>query len=182
MKIACIGWGSLVWCPQPLHVVQGGFRTARCSQSSSPESPRTSESLSSSLPISSDSVLWALMSLTDLDAAKKDLAAREGIEENNIARSIGAVTGQSNPTNGAESELKRWLSIVGFEAAIWTNLKPKIGTDYRKPTIEEVIKHLREKVSHEQRANAEQYIRKTPRQIDTDYRRCIELEFGWLPI
>jgi hypothetical protein len=122
------------------------------------------------------------MSLTDLDAAKKDLATREGIEENKIARSIGVVTGQSNPQNGAESEVTRWLSVVGVEAAIWTNLQPKIGTEYRKPTLEEVIKHLREKVSHEQRANAEEYIRKTPRQIDTDYRRCIELEFGWLPI
>jgi hypothetical protein len=122
------------------------------------------------------------MSLTDLDAAKKDLAAREGIEENKIARSIGVVTGQSNPQNEAETEVKRWLSVIGVEAAIWTNLQPKIGTEYRKPTIEEVVKHLREKLSPEQRANAEEYVRKTPCQIDTDYRRRIEFEFGWLPI
>lgn len=182
MKIACIGWGSLVWCPQSLHVRSCWFADGPLLQI---EFARESRDKRVTLVITPDTppvrCLWALMSLTDLDAAKKDLAAREGIEENRIVRSIGFVTGQSNPQNEVEIEVKRWLSVVGVEAAIWTNLQPKIGNAYRKPTIVEVLGHLRG-LSPEQRTNAEEYIRKTPRQIDTDYRRRIEFEFGWLPI
>jgi len=181
--IACIGWGSLVWCPQSLHVRSCWFSDGPLL---SVEFARESKDKRITLVIAPNTpplrCLWALMSLTDLDAAKTDLAAREGIDEEKIAKCIGVVTAQSNPQNGAEAEVKRWLSVAGVEAAIWTSLRPKIRNEYRKPTIDEVLAHLRGELTHEQRVNAEEYIRKTPRQIDTDYRRRIELEFGWLPI
>src|SRR3954454_7222963 len=123
MKIACIGWGSLVWCPQSLHVRSRWFYDGPLLRI---EFARESKDKRITLVIAPNTpsvrCLWALMSLTDLDAAKKDLAAREGIEENKIARSIGVVTGQSNPQNEAETEVKRWLSVIGGGRAIWTNL------------------------------------------------------------
>jgi len=46
--------------------------------------------------------------------------------------------------------------------------------------VDEVVSFLRNLPQEKQR-NAEEYIRKTPRQIDTEYRRRIEAEWNWTP-
>lgn len=48
-------------------------------------------------------------------------------------------------------------------------------------TPDEAVAYLRQ-LPHEQRRHAERYIRMTPCQVDTPYRRRFELEFGWTPL
>ena len=122
--------------------------------------------------------LWAIMSLNDLAAAKKDLAAREGIGDENIRYSIGVWDKKASPQNEIETEINRWAGTMGLDAVVWTSLKPGFADQQRTPSADEVVDYLR-KLSHEEQSSAEAYIRKAPRQIDTAYRRRIEQEFGW---
>src|SRR5205085_4025861 len=90
MKIACLGWGSLVWDPRSLHVRSQWFTDGPLLPI---EFARESKDKRITLAITSGSPavrsLWALSSFDSVDAAKTDLALREDIEENNIPRSIG---------------------------------------------------------------------------------------------
>jgi len=64
---------------------------------------------------------------------------------------------------------------------VWTNLPPKFNrADERIPTAKEVLAYLG-KLRDEERENAKEYVRRAPRQIDTEYRRAFEKELGWTP-
>lgn len=68
---------------------------------------------------------------------------------------------------------------MALDAVVWTKLGPKFNCeDGRVPKADEVIAHL-SALPHEKRRNAEEYIRRTPPQIDTDYRRKIEAALHW---
>jgi hypothetical protein len=79
-----------------------------------------------------------------------------------------------------KAEVAAWAKRSGVQSVVWTNLPPKIGTEERTPTSDEVVNYLR-KLRGEKRSLAETYVRETPRQIDTEYRRDIEAELGWTP-
>ncbi len=174
MNIACLGWGSLVWDPQTLHVRSVWFTDGPLLPI---EFARESKDKRITLVITPDSPcvrsLWALSSFDSVDAAKADLALREEIKDKNIRISIGIW-----PQAGVEIEINQWATRLNLDAVIWTKLKPRFADQERIATPDEVITHLHG-LSYEQRANAERYVRMTPRQIDTPYRRRIEQEFGW---
>ena len=83
--------------------------------------------------------------------------------------------------NETEVEISRWAGAMGLDVVVLKILKPRFTNQERTPSTDEVVDYLR-KLSHEEQANAAEYIRKAPRQIDTDYRRRIEQEFGWSPV
>lgn len=180
MKIACLGWGSLVWDPRSLHVRSKWFEDgpllpiefARQSKDKrvtlvlTPNSPRVRS-------------LWAISSLDTVDAVKADLALREDIKEDKIQQSVGVWLAQADVD--VDPEIVQWATRLNLDAVIWTKLKPRFGNETRTANVDEIIGYLH-KLSHEQRTNAELYVRKTPRQIDTPYRRRMEQEFGWLPL
>lgn len=117
--------------------------------------------------------LWAMMNSCDLPTAKEALRTREGCRMADIASwSRGGAT----PPN--IMELPQWAEAHGIESAIWTGLPAKFGGAERRPSIDEVLTHLRG-MTGAARDNAENYIRRAPRQIDTEYRRRIETELGW---
>lgn len=181
MKIACLGWGSLVWDPRSLHVRSGWF-------SDGPFLPiefaRESKDKRVTLVITPGSPLvrslWALSSLETVDAAKSDLALREDIKEENIRHGVGVWLRDMQGQEGVDPEIVQWGSRLNLDAVIWTKLKPRFGGQERVAAADEVVAHIRG-LSHELRANAERYVRNTPRQIDTPYRRQMEQEFGWTP-
>lgn len=46
------------------------------------------------------------------------------------------------------------------------------------PSYEQVLAHIKS-LNYEKRRAAEEYVRRAPAQIDTDYRRHLERDLGW---
>lgn len=176
--IACLGWGSLVWDPRELPIQRQWFddgplihvEFARQSQDG-----RITLVLTETLnPVRS---LWAVMDATDLSSARTDLRKREGILEKNEAKHIGTwATGQPSPP--LIPGLARWADAHGVAYVVWTNLPPKFNENETTPSAEQVVKYLGGLTSA-QRDVAKRYVRSTPRQIDTEYRRRIEAALQW---
>ena len=162
MRIACLGWGSLIWNPRALPIRRewfkdGPFAPVEFTRKSSDDRITLVIDQSAS-PVR---VLWAQMLSPDLQSATQDLCNREGITGKDPFSLIG-----------------QWKRD-GLDAVIWTALNPKFrGHNNVRPSADQVIEHLRELTGTQQK-DAKQYIECAPRQIDTDYRRRIEAELGW---
>ena len=183
MKIACLGWGSLVWRPEGLLIQRQWFQDG-------PLLPidfvRQSKDGRLTLVINETSIvvrtLWALMDTTDLDKAKTSLQIREGIKKENIDTHIGVLKVTDNYDNEMMNGIKQWAVNRKLDAVIWTSLGAKfMGADKRVPTIDEALDYLRT-LPVKERQNAEEYIRRTPIQIDTLFRQRFEKEFNWTPL
>jgi hypothetical protein len=185
MIIGCLGWGSLVWKPEGLPIRRywfndGPFLPIEFARQSKDDRITLVVVTGNSFPLVRS--LWAVMSLTDLDQAREALRQREGIGKEKIDNHIGTWrNNQANAEDEIHSRVGAWAKQVGIDAVIWTNLPPKFrGNDNQIPTQEEVVSHLAQ-LKGTKLDNAEQYIRMTPRQIDTDYRQYIESKLNWLP-
>ena len=177
-KIACLGWGSLVWN-------HGGLRVRTPWKNDGPliyvEFAR--ESLDGRITLvltKTDDLLtscWAFMDVDDLAAAIQSLLKREGIRPENESKHIGVwPTGQTNPP--LLPNLAEWAAVQNVDHVIWTNLPPKFKGNEIAPSIEQILEYLASLVGAK-RQLAEEYIRRAPTQIDTSYRRHIEARFGW---
>jgi hypothetical protein len=74
--------------------------------------------------------------------------------------------------------LSDWAQARGVHHVVWTALPSKFDGTEQTPTQEEVVQYLMS-LTGTQRDNAERYIRFTPKQIDTAYRRGIEAALQW---
>jgi hypothetical protein len=172
--IACLGWGSLIWDPRGLPIQRkwfddGPFVPVEFVRQSNDgritlvieEATRPSRSL------------WALMDATNLASACAALREREGCKAQHVASWSRGQAGAA-PIPGLDG----WAQIHQIDAVVWTALPPKIGTEERKPSEQEVVAYLGQ-LSGAVRDKAEQYIRRAPAQVDTPYRRAFETAFGW---
>lgn len=177
--IACLGWGSLVWDARELPIHRQWFADGPLVKVEFLRQSRDKR-ITLVLHSSAESVrsLWALMSVSSLDEAKKALAAREGIPEKNIPEHIGCWSrGKADPP--CIIEIGAWALGKGIEHAVWTALPPKFRDENDKcPSPDEVVAHLSE-LRGAERDNAEKYVRCAPMQIDTPYRQFIEAHLGW---
>lgn len=179
MTFACLGWGSLIWCQKALPVT-GSW------QIDGPELPvefaRESKDKRMTLVICEDvpavRTLWASLDVVTLADAKKALAVREGIGENNIRHSIGYWSPDARSKGSAADTVAAWAAARNLDGIVWTALKPRMGGVQRMPAMDEVIGHLRGLTGAE-RDVAEEYVRLAPRPIATTYRRAIEETLGW---
>jgi hypothetical protein len=129
------------------------------------------------------------MDVANLDEARRALAIRElgdgDHTEDEIQRFIRNSIGywvSENRRGQCADEIGRWASGIGLDAVVWTDLRPKFQRENRVPTENEVLSFLLRLRTEKRSQNAEEYIRKAPHQIDTDYRGCIEAELKWTPI
>jgi hypothetical protein len=178
MKIACIGWGSLIWDPRALPIQREWFKDGPFAPV---EYTRQSSDGRITLVLNNNSnrvrTLWAIMLTTDLKAAKEALRDRENISGNNWELKIGSWN-IGEPTPSLLPDLPNWVNSHSLDAAIWTSLGPRFNNEDIAPTSDQVIRYLQSLLGAK-RENAEKYIRFTPRQIDTEYRRKIEASIGW---
>ncbi|MBY5406599.1 hypothetical protein [Rhizobium leguminosarum] len=174
MKIACLGWGSLVWDSRELPLrsewsADGPTIRVEFVRQSGKENGRITLVI---LP-SADAVTskWAQMDSDDPEAASELLRLREGKPN---GRHIGLWRlGQADPASLLG--LSDWAAARDVDAVIWTDLPPKFqGEEGRIPSIAEVAAYLNG-LPDEPRAAAIEYIRNAPAQIDTAYRRELAL-------
>jgi hypothetical protein len=119
------------------------------------------------------------MDSSDLDAAREALRKREKISVGNRAH-IGSWSRGSEAPESIQN-LPQWAESRGIDAAIWTGLPSKFqDKNGQIPTCDQVIGYLAG-LTGAVRDAAERYIRWTPRQIDTYYRRNIEAALQWTP-
>lgn len=194
MKIACLGWGSLVWNPKNLNIKGQWFVDGPILPI---EFLRLSEDGRITLVIDEDvgtnvRVLWTLMNTEDETEARDFLWNREcpsADKGKNFDTYIPIVKKNGDVgENKTKSKIQEWLRTQsGTDAVIWTGLDWESKNEKRKkefkekPTKEQVTEYLRKLTGAEQ-CCAEQYVRNTPKQIDTAYRRAIEIELGWSPL
>lgn len=188
MKIAILGWGSLIWNPEKLNYdkelgwnKEGPILPIEFSRISK------DGRLTLVLDKNANSVktLYAISNYSDLEIAILDLAIREGCSRGKIG-SCEKIKDECRftPNNFFfKNEIENWLTALPeIHAVIWTNLSVKfkdtLGLDY---CSESVIKYL-QTLSEEKKALAEEYIRKAPNQICTKMRKEIEDKLKWTKI
>lgn len=181
MKIACLGWGSLIWKPESLLIQRewfkdGPFLPIEYSRQSNDDRLTLVIDIGNARLVRT---LWALMATDKLAVAKKSLQVRENIPKCNFETSIGAVNIEENTDEPIKLIIQEWAKIMKIDAVIWTSLPPKFnGNNGQSPSLEEAIIHLKG-LNINKMNTAKEYIRRTPTQIDTDFRREFEKEFGW---
>lgn len=83
-----------------------------------------------------------------------------------------------------KDNIKNWIQTTDFDGVIWTNLPEKWEISNEKKVLiktidpNERIEYL-QNLKHPQSALAEEYIRNTPKQITTKYRKLISEVLGW---
>lgn len=181
--IACLGWGSLIcdWGMLPL-VEKGEKESPWCSDGPliSVEFARQSQDGRMTLVIVKNSravtTLWARVGVATLACAAEALREREGT---NIKHIGTWSAGDNSPAD--IPDLANWAAVRKLDHVIWTALPAKFDGRERVPGEQEVVNYLSQ-LSGRERASAERYIRKAPKQIDTPYRSAIEAALGWTPI
>jgi len=180
--IVCLGWGSLIWRPEELPLIDGRPEAWR---DDGPELPieflRQSNNGCLTLVINRGSsrsrVLWNALTVTTLPDAIEALRHREGDTKSSW---IGRWP------NGDHFEcaevVEQWAQSRDLEGVVWTAIPAKLhGENYRRPTQSEALDYL-EGLEGDSRRLAEEYVRKAPAQIDTPYRRAIADALRWNPI
>jgi hypothetical protein len=180
MRIACLGWGSLIWRPENLHFNGTWYNDGPFLPI---EYVRKSNNGSLTLVITDTAkpiqTLWTLMITENLETAITSLSNREGISEAKKNYLIGSIASTDATMDRIKLIIKTWAERLKLDAVIWTNLPPKSPYGLgRVLTEDEAISYLRT-LDSKTKSIAEEYVRRTPRQIITDFRISIEREFGW---
>jgi hypothetical protein len=66
-----------------------------------------------------------------------------------------------------------------LSGVVWTALKPKFTGVKGTPPSDLILNYLAG-LKGDERLRAEEYVRRTPAQIETGYRKLIEAKLGWL--
>lgn len=175
MKIVCIGWGSLIWDRRDLIVIPKWFEDGPLLPI---ELTRISDDNRVTLIIDENAkavpTLWALMATDSLENAKESLKKRE----RTYIKDIHCIGKFDEPNGNVDLIIRDWLIVKGLDYAIWTGLSFSKKTQFDRPSMDLIINHLKH-LSEDEKQNAEEYIRRAPAQVNTEYRKIIETEFGW---
>lgn len=187
--IAILGWGSLIWQPKELELDKE-FGWKEDGPTLPIEFARISKDGRLTLVITENGtkvpVLYALSNHQSVEEAVLNLAVREGSGR----KSIGYYDKTKNELSSdvsIEQNILDWIKDKDIDAVIWTNLKENWDVKNEKGEIIRVIQpnnrieYLKE-LKGNASALAEEYIRRTPPQIQTHFRKLIEEELNWTPI
>lgn len=179
MKIAILGWGSLIWDPLNLaYNIETNWSTE------GPYLPIEYSRISIDGRLTlviSDKVkeiktFFAISTYETLDQAILNLAIREGSNISTIGFFMKK-NSQIFPSNFKhKNNIKIWSEQNDtFDAVIWTNLSENWVT---KTKCKNRIDYLLS-LDKETAKKAENYIRKTPKQINTELRSKINDKLKW---
>jgi hypothetical protein len=201
MKIAVLGWGSLIWQKGCLRVKNGSYNEpSKGWNVNGPELPvefaRVSEDGRLTLALynnaGSIALYWAIMEADALDFAICELRCREGMYSKDrigfIELTVGGSCNIKPSGNDSIDNLKKiirdWAdqNPESLDAVMWTglesNFEDKTGLELNGVNV---VKYLWD-LECCTRRRAEEYIRKAPSQIRTTFRGVIETKLGWTPV
>ena len=183
MKIAILGWGSLIWQPKDLK-----FDTNIGWKENGPVLPiefaRISKDGRLTLVITPNGTevptLYSVSSFDSLDLAVLNLAVREGSGRKSIGYYDKSKDVFSPIEFSFKENIKNWIQTTDFAAVIWTNLPEKLNLENMTKTEKDPdgrIDYL-QNLKGSESALAEEYIRNAPKQIATKYRNQIIKTLG----
>lgn len=186
-RIACIGWGSLVWDPRELPRLgewrdDGPLLPVEFARESGdePEKRRITLVICENAP--RVPTCWSLLDVEDMAAARHALALREHGEPTPswTRKNIGFCDLVAGTNAGREAEtIAAWAANAGLAGVVWTDLPCGFRQSRRvMPDADAVIAYLRN-LNGAALQGAEEYVRKAPAQVDTAYRRRIVEALGW---
>ena len=179
MKIAVLGWGSLIWDPRTL-AIEGDW------EDDGPRLPlefaRVSKSRLRALTLviveggKPAPVLWAVSTEGNLPRARKNL---KEVEDTPYLSNIGYMTASDQHSRHDTQPIRDWLKETDFEAVIWADFISNFEDRTKQPfTPETAIAHL-EGLTKPGKVKAEEYVRRAPEQIQTPLRTKLVEHFGW---
>ena len=182
MRIAILGWGSLIWCPRGLPQ-EGSW------EKGGPHLPIEFSRISSDGritlvidPTNGESVptRFALSPRADLEDAICDLRTREGTTATNIGFiDLKHGTERCKVYPKAAAVIHDWAKGKEFDGVVWTDLPPNFQDELRMPfSLENAQKYLNG-LPKSVAQQARKYIQNAPPEVDTPLRRNL-LQSGWL--
>lgn len=188
VNIVCIAWGSLIWEPGPLKLASDW-------QPDGPALPlefvRDSDdsaelALVLHAPAPPVPTRWARLDAAGLDDAREMLRRREKIRPE-YPQWVGSLPDPAPPGLPAKTPaaivacIADWMATRDVDAVVWTALPAKFaGVSERAPSPHEAAALLAG-LQGDERARAEEYVRRVPADIRTLYRGVIEERLGWTP-
>lgn len=188
LRIACIGWGSLLWDPRTLpragDFAQDGpvlpiefSRVAVDGRVTLVVDPASDPVPTYSVPLS----------VGDLDEAVEALALREKVGPARRDAWIALeVKGRAEAARGevpspVRSHVAAWLADSAYDAVVWTALPSRTPAGgFARPSVEVLLAHVAT-LEGPALARAEEYVRRAPSAVRTAYRARFESELGWTP-
>lgn len=175
MKIACLGWGSLIWKPGALPLASEWYQDGPAMPiefSRVGDGGELATAICMNAPLVQ--VYWAVLSVDSLPLAISALREREQIPAERVD-GVGSLVLKSRPTG----MLAEWAAEKKLDAVIWTGLPPRFeSSEGRIPCAEDVLKYL-DSLEGEKRKHAHDYMKQVPAEFDTPYRKVIREQLGW---
>ena len=177
MKIAILGWGSLIWDQRDLPTLgvwqKGGpVLPIEFSRISSDGRLTLVIDEKNGVPVQTR---FAQSGSETLNQAIEDLRKREGTSKS----MIGVVSQTINIPKSGSDTIKGWAVEHKWDAVIWTGLPSNFEDIKRIPfTVENGLTYL-SGLFGEKKAKAREYIDRAPEEVTTPIRQAL-VEKGWV--
>lgn len=170
MKIAVLGWGSLIWDPRQLSI-QAEWQT------DGPVLPLEFSRVSSDgrLTLVIDPLKgtklqtrYALSAMLTIDEAAENLRKREHTTSKYIGRFD---VRRDKPADETQETIRKWAETKGIDAVTWTALRPNFEDERGKEfSVPQAITYLESRSDSEAR-RAWEYIARAPPEVQTELRK-----------
>lgn len=175
MKIACLGWGSLIWKPDVLPLASEWHKDGPAMPV---EFSRVGDGGELATAVCMNAPLvpayWALLSVDNIELATALLREREQIPAQRVD-GIGSLILKNRPVG----TLAQWAAEKKLDAVIWTALPPRFAhIEGRIPSAEDALSYLAS-LAGETKEHAQNYMKQVPAEFDTPYRQVIRQQLGW---
>jgi hypothetical protein len=181
MKIAILGWGSLLWEDRPEFDKQHDEPWQYDGPELKIEFSRISTSRQGALTLVLDEdngspmvVAWCLSKRKTVEDAICDLRCREGT----VIRNIGCVRLPADISQ--PPEIGDWAREKNLDAAIWTRLPSNFGTETKKSfSVAAAVEYIKT-LDACGKAKAAEYVWRAPGFVQTRVRNALQRE-PWFP-
>ena len=181
MRIAILGWGSLLW--------DGGQEFDNWHSAWQYDGPtlkiefsRVSKRRLGALTLVIDAdhgsptvVAWCVSKRDKLEDAICDLRCREGTTADNIGRLLAGDQGAPQEPLGTEDPMAVWAGQKKLDAVVWTALKSNFREKAKTPFVDAVVTYVKT-LSPAGKAKAAEYVWRAPDFVQTPVRSALQQE------